>query len=90
VGETKRTLFEDRVDIFEGEYFSILIRTGTKADATKKMLGYVVDVNHYRTFSTKAQEYILYNKPCLSINDISTNIPTLTLLRLLENVKLKI
>jgi hypothetical protein len=26
----------------------------------------------------------------LSINDISTNIPTLTLLRLLENVKLKI
>jgi hypothetical protein len=26
---------------------------GTKADATKKMLGYVVDVNHYRTFSTK-------------------------------------
>jgi hypothetical protein len=32
---------------------------GTKADATKKMLGYVVDVNHYRTFSTKeTQEYI--------------------------------
>jgi hypothetical protein len=55
------------------------------------MLGYVVDVNHYRTSppKKKAQEYVLY-KPCLSINDIGANIPTLTLLRLLENVKLKI
>jgi hypothetical protein len=52
VGETKEPLFttEDRVDIFEGEYFSNTHTWGAKADATKKMLGYVVDVNHYRTF----------------------------------------
>jgi hypothetical protein len=76
VEKQKEPLFttEDRVDIFEGEYFSILIRIlgGTKADATKKMLGYVVDVNHYRTFSTKESARVCssYNKPCLSINDI--------------------
>jgi hypothetical protein len=86
---------EDGEEIFEGEHF-FYPNTHTwevqKADATKKMLEYVKDVNHYRTFSTKekAFEYVLRNKPCLSINEIGSNIPEGTLLRLLETVNSKL
>lgn len=46
----------------------------------------------YHHFFTKenAEAYILYNKPCLSIKEIGSNIPEGTLLRLLDTVKSKL
>ena len=45
---------------------------------------------HYFKTEEEAEDFILYNKPCLSINEIGNNIPELTLDRLIQTVKSKL
>ena len=49
-------------------------------------------LEHKKYFKSRAEaeHFILYNKPCLSINDIGNNIPELTLDRLIQTVKSKL
>lgn len=68
---------EDGVDIFEGDKFSVVqVDTFHKINECKHPLDYP---HKWISFSTpeKAEEYILLNKPCLSINDLiySKNAP---------------
>lgn len=60
---------EDGVDIFEGDKF-YTVRTSD----FKLLQPYTVYSDDVVHFSTKeaAEEYILMNKPCLSINDVSS------------------
>lgn len=73
----KKPLFttEDDVDIFEGdEYYhtkpDFKISYGGKAD--NMVSGNLIGIKGYHYFSTKeaAEEYIVMNKPVLSLNDI--------------------
>lgn len=75
--KAKQLLFttEDGVDIFEGdEYYSVNEHYWTVLEPKN---AYRIDYETYHknkhNFSTKpkAEEYILLNKPCLSINDLS-------------------
>lgn len=78
----KKPLFttEDGVDIFEGDsVWEATYCSGKKRLWNKPNMFKVLKVDikvylqeHYKLFSTKeaAEEYILMNKPCLSINDI--------------------
>jgi hypothetical protein len=74
----KKPLFttEDGVEIFKGdEYHSILINSlyyQGKYTSETPNYGKFTNPNSCKTFSTKetAEEYILMNKPCLSINDV--------------------
>lgn len=54
--------------------------------------GYSYDTKDRRYFKTKeeAEHFILYNKPCLSINEIGNSIPCTTLDRLIRTVKSKL
>jgi hypothetical protein len=45
---------------------------------------------HYFKTKEEAEDFILYNKPCLSINEIGGNIPEPTLSRLVRTVKSKL
>jgi hypothetical protein len=51
-----------------------------------------IDGENIKFFATKedAEYFILYNKPCLSINEIGNNIPCTTLDRLIKTVKSKL
>jgi hypothetical protein len=97
ITKAKQPLFttEDGVDIFEGDIFYIAYEhkdlDATPCKANKhhgKLL--------CKTFSTyeKAQEYILMNKPCLSINDLikhsEIKIKAVDVPRLKELVKSKL
>lgn len=77
--KAKQKLFttEDGVDIFEGDIFyntwDMKIPNKEIAVSKKKDFYNEKPVNKlYKVFSTKeaAEEYILMNKPCLSINDV--------------------
>lgn len=84
VRKTKQPLFttEDGVDIYEGNTY-ILVRKGTvsknfcsftyTAISNKSMWN--SQQKNYLLFSTKekAEEYILMNKPVLSLNDVQNN-----------------
>lgn len=64
---------EDGVDIYEGDEVTWLFRDEIKIAGTRK-----ADKNMYiylKYFSTKeaAEQYVLLNKPCLSINDLKNN-----------------
>jgi len=98
---TKTPLFtsEDGVEIFEGDDFfypntHVWVVSKIKADA--KMIHYVIEVNKYKTFSSeeKAEEYILMNKPCLSLNETKKLFKTSSILKfeqkLIELVKSKL
>lgn len=72
----KQPLFktEDGVDIYEGNYYyniNCLINQ-SRIKATPSHTKTFNTINHNKCFSTKekAEEYILMNKPCLSLNDI--------------------
>lgn len=78
ITKVKTPLFstEDGVAIFEGDDFFFpnthaWVVSKTTADA--KMIHHVIEVNKYKTFSSeeKAEEYVLLNKPCLSLTEIS-------------------
>ena len=91
----KQPLFttEDGVDIKEGDkYFSIckkywrILETESAVEINYK----TYHKNNYNFSSyEKAEEYILLNKPCLSINDINTYC-NLSLFTLKELVKSKL
>lgn len=64
---------EDDVDIFEGNYYWIVMPS-YKAPSREIRSTLYLSYPEAKYFSTKeaAEEYILMNKPCLSINDIKT------------------
>lgn len=66
---------EDGVDIFEGDEFWFDRGEGVPKYFNPKVQSYQKLYKKYKTFSTqeKAEEYILMNNPCLSINDIFSN-----------------
>lgn len=77
VVEDKPILFttEDGVEIKEGNLFwytNIHVWEVLSIAANNWSVNYVIVVNKYKTFSTKeaAEQYILENKPCLSLNDL--------------------
>lgn len=70
---------EDGVEIFEGDKFyypNIHIWKTIISEADKRVLIFI-RLNKYKPFSTKekSEEYILLNKPCLSVNEIIAVIP---------------
>jgi len=75
--KSKQPLFvtEDGKEIYEGDKFwypNTHVWGVNIIEANANNYHYVVDVNKYKTFSTKdkAEESILENKPCLSIADV--------------------
>lgn len=67
---------EDGVDIFEGHDFfypNTHAWVVLKTKANVKAIDYVIKVNKYKTFfnKEKAEEYVLLNKPCLSIMEVA-------------------
>jgi hypothetical protein len=100
--KSKPILFttEDGVDIYEGDKYYIV---GNKTfDLSNELISYGNMINNCKKFSTKekAEEYILWNKPCLSLNDVASiypgvnknhsNIPSHQAERLKELVKSKL
>ena len=87
----KQKLFitEDNVKIFENDTFYTVLKSLQDTDITecKATLVYT-KLDKYLDFSTeeKAKEYIIMNKLCLSINDISTIFKKLNKINL-ENLK---
>ena len=73
IEKTKLFTTEDGVDIFEGDYCShVNITDLTKRTRTSYNTGGSYSPKSTKYFSTeeKAEEYIIMNKPCLSINDL--------------------
>lgn len=70
--KTKQPLFttEDGVDIFEGDEVTWLFRDELKIAGTRKANENMYTYLKYFSTKEKAEEYILLNKPCLSINDV--------------------
>lgn len=71
----KQPLFttEDGVDIFEGDKYFICTASLSNCINNEGIVGKFFKPNpNYKYFSTKekAEEYILMNKPCLSLNDV--------------------
>lgn len=85
--KSKQPLFtiEDGVNVFEGDnlwcvkiYHEEFVNNHDKVYSVIKFQGDInkrIKSDNYKWFSTKekAEEYILLNKPCLSINDINKN-----------------
>jgi hypothetical protein len=71
----KQPLFttEDGVDIFEGDYYYPVEKTYYFLHE-KQTNNHCTNDDKFWIFSTKekAEEFILMNKPCLSLNDITT------------------
>jgi len=76
IKKSKQPLFttEDGVDIFDGDY-SYGVHNSKFDIVAIKHINTVYVTDNFIEFSTKekAEEYILMNKPCLSINDIINN-----------------
>ena len=73
--KAKKPLFttEDGVDIFEGDKYFICTASLSNCINNEGIVGKFFKPNpNYKYFSTKekAEEYILYNKPCLSLEDL--------------------
>lgn len=70
---------EDGVDIFEGDEYYCISKTNPSLVKYKSVNGSTKNSNFVDFFSKeKAEEWIFFNKPCLSINDLlleDTNIP---------------
>ena len=82
--------WEEQNDI----WYVVLLRDGAFRNAWEiiKVQEDPSGLEHKKYFKsrTEAEHFILYNKPCLSINDIGNNIPELTLDRLIQTVKSKL
>jgi hypothetical protein len=66
---------EDGVEIRKGDkfyYANTHVWNAIKTIANEDSCNYVGVVNNYKTFSNRelAEEYVLMNKPCLSVNDV--------------------
>jgi hypothetical protein len=75
-------------------WYMVLLRDGAFSNAWGpiRVEACFNDTENRKYFKTKeeAEDFILYNKPCLSINEIGGNIPEPTLSRLLRTVKSKL
>ena len=87
----------DNPDYWQEEndiWYVVLLRDGAFRNAWEiiKVQEDPSGLEHKKYFKSRieAENFILYNKPCLSINDIGNNIPELTLDRLIQNVKSKL
>lgn len=85
---------EDNTDYWEEAndiWYVVLLRDGAFRNAWEiiKVQEDPSGLEHKKYFKsrTEAEHFILYNKPCLSINDVGNNIPELTLDRLIQTVK---
>ena len=82
--------WEEVVDV----WYVVLLKDGAFRNAWEviKVQEDPSELEHKKYFKSRAEaeNFILYNKPCLSINDIGNNIPELTLERLIKNVKSKL
>jgi len=90
--KTKTPLFttEDGVEIFEGDSFSWFCIHNEGWTAHNEIGNPSISFSgNAKTFSSKekAEQYILMNKPCLSLNDIGGSIPNNIYIRLLDMVK---
>jgi hypothetical protein len=88
---------EDNPEYWEEEndiWYVVLLKDGAFRNAWEiiKVQEDPSGLEHKKYFKsrTEAEHFILYNKPCLSINDIGNNIPELTLDRLIQTVKSKL
>lgn len=88
---------EDNPEYWEEQndiWYVVLLRDGAFRNAWEiiKVQEDPSGLEHKKYFKsrTEAEHFILYNKPCLSINDIGNNIPELTLDRLIQTVKSKL
>jgi len=101
--KVKQPLFttEDDVDIFEGDEYCTIekdtLRYRIKEIAKKNSAGKNQDLLYYFSTKEKAEEYIIMNKPCLSLNDFNSLNETnekaligITLKKLKELVKTKL
>lgn len=91
IEKTKQPLFttEDGVDIFEGYTFYIIDDENWQPCIYQNY----ISINEYKNalkFSTKekAEEYILMNKPCLSLNDIIEDISKATKIKNVKNTNM--
>jgi len=80
---------EDGVAIFLGDSYWI-VSGDNVIDITSALIRTESTLRGAFSSKEKAFEYVLYNKPCLSIKEIGSHIPEGTLLRLLETVKSKL
>lgn len=92
--KTPLFITEDRVDIFQGDMVTPVHAESLKIYATTPInTGESIKYGNYKYFSTKeaAEEYILMNKPCLSINDVNncytSPMPSPLHNKLVENLK---
>jgi hypothetical protein len=77
IEKSKTPLFttEDGFEIFEDDnffYINTHVWVVAKTNANMPMIHHVIEVNKYKTFSSeeKAEEYVLINKPMLSLQDL--------------------
>lgn len=85
---------EDNPDYWQEEndiWYVVLLRDGAFRNAWEIIKVQEdpsgLEYKKYFKSRTEAEHFILYNKPCLSINDVGNNIPELTLDRLIQTVK---
>ncbi len=75
-------------------WYVVLLRDGTLRNAWEviKVQEDPSGLEHKKYFKSRAEaeHFILYNKPCLSINEIGDSIPYTTLDRLIRTVKSKL
>lgn len=91
ITKVKTPLFttEDGVAIFEGDSYVCVTNQFELYEGKKQISVRDIPV---KSFSTKeeAEKWVLFNKPCLSINEIGVNLPEGNLLQLLKIVKSKL
>lgn len=92
IEKIKQPLFttENGVDIFEGDIYYIVEIFRNYNLITRKCTAKDLKVNGQLNFSTKtkAEEYVLMNKPCLSLNDIIENISKATKIKNVKNTNM--
>jgi hypothetical protein len=88
---------EDNPDYWQEEndiWYVVLLRDGAFRNAWEiiKVQEDPSGLEHKKYFKSRieAEHFILYNKPCLSINEIGNSIPCTTLDRLIRTVKSKL
>ena len=88
--ENKPEYWEEVNDI----WYVVLLRDGAFRNAWEiiKVQEDPSGLEHKKYFKsrTEAEHFIIYNKPCLSINEIGDSIPCTTLDRLIRTVKSKL
>lgn len=92
-----RTVVEHFSDYWEEEndiWYIVLLRDGAFRNSWEPIRvetdPYAAEDRRYFKTKEEAEHFILYNKPCLSINEIGDSIPCTTLDRLIRTIKSKL